>query len=81
MGCCSGKTSCKKAIENNKAVSDSSGFEIKFGPDNAYNLWIPVATHHDRKELAAQLRAAADRLDAPVRYKSNSAQKMLPFLN
>jgi hypothetical protein len=82
MGCCGGKPGCKKTVETNKLAMDSSMFEIKFGPDNAYSLLIPVSHHVARGELAEQLRAAADGLDYGIKCGASlsSQQKVLPFL-
>lgn len=80
MGCCGGKTGCKKETQSNKLATDSGTIEIKFGPENAYSLRIPVAHFGaGRRDLADQLRAAADILDKPTSV--NNDQKTLPFSN
>lgn len=44
-------------------VTDST-LEIHFGPNDAYTLTVPVTQRNSRREIAKQLRAAAEKLEA-----------------
>jgi hypothetical protein len=52
--------------------------EISFGPRHSYKLVIPLTTHNTRRELAKQLRRAADKLDKEP--KQNDAQTLFSFV-
>jgi len=53
------------------------GITVRFGPKDSYTLSVPAPSESARKKLAAQLRAAADKLEAE--QAQNSAQTVFPF--
>lgn len=60
----------------------NSSFEICFGPDNKYNLTIPVTHKNSRAQIAKQLRAAADKLEAELKPQDVAVhpnQTLFPF--
>lgn len=60
---------------------DDSELEIKFGPKHTYSLKLPVTDRNSRREIAKQLRMAAEKLETELKPEnsSNSDQKLLPF--
>lgn len=60
-------------------VSDST-FEFNFGPKNAYSLKLAVTSKNSRREIAKQLRAAADKLEAELSADPSPNQQFFPFV-
>lgn len=60
---------------------NDSALEIKFGPKHNYSLVLPVTDRNSRREIAKQLRMAADKLEAELKPTdpANPDQKLLPF--
>jgi hypothetical protein len=62
-------------------VTDST-LEIHFGPNDAYTLTVPVTQRNSRREIAKQLRAAAEKLESETfatAPKFIQGQTFLPF--
>lgn len=59
-----------------------SALDIHFGPNDAYTLSLPVTRRNSRREIAKQLRAAAEKLEAELvgAQVTHPDQKVFPFV-